>query len=64
MEMIPSHNPIFKNFSVANILYFAQVSYASHRQFSSELSVTGIYRKILQLSHSLCIFAHNQKDSV
>ena len=64
MEMIPSHNPIFKNFSVANILYFAQVSYASHLQFSSRLPTSGISRKVLQLSHSLCIFAHNQKDSV
>lgn len=62
MEM--SHNPIFKNFSVTNILFFTKVPYTFHRQFSSELSVTGIYRKILQLSHSLCIFAHNQKDSV
>lgn len=62
MEM--SHNPIFKNFSVTNILYFAKVPYTSRRQFMSELSVTGISRKILQLSHSLCIFAHNPKDSV
>lgn len=62
MEM--SHNPIFKNFSVANILFFAKVSYASRRQFTSELSVTSSSRKVLQLSHSLCIFAHNEKDSV
>lgn len=62
MEM--SLNPIFKNFPVTNILFFAKVPYTSRRQFSSELSVTGISRKILQLSHSLCIFAHNQKDSV
>ncbi len=62
MEM--SLNPIFKNFSIANILYFAKVSYAFHLQFTSELSVTGISRKVLQLSHSLCIFAHNEKDSV
>lgn len=34
MEMIPGHNPIFKNFSVANILFFAKVSYAFYLQFT------------------------------
>lgn len=35
MEM--SHNPIFKNFSVTNILFFAKVPYTFHRQFMSEM---------------------------
>ena len=32
-----SHNPIFKNFSVTNILFFSFFLYTFHLQFRSEM---------------------------